>query len=151
MIPSDIPSLIPSLHPSNMGTMTPTPLKTPAKRCRQCRTYNDMFTINQAISLIEDQGAVCLCPDTWSGSKCPVEEDAPAIVIPAGTSVTLMCFTDGDLCIFECPQVLIHVESGARLFIEGQGSMTFTGGDVYSRVVVENGGYAHIEGVTFTE
>jgi hypothetical protein len=59
--------------------------------------------------------------------------------------------SSNETCVFGCPQVSIHVVSGGALTLVGNQAMEFTGGLVYSRMVIEADASVTINEVNFVK
>ena len=120
----------------------------------RCHTSNmTILTMNNTITGIKSVGRLCVCPGSYS-YVCPADSSLPALVIDKGQDVTLECVTSNssnETCIFGCPGVIVHVKSEGKLTLLGNGAMEFSGGQVYSRMVVDAGGIANLTGVSFRE
>jgi hypothetical protein len=110
-----------------------------------------------AVSLARGAGTICLCPSSFTPNDvdaCPEQGDeaTPSIYIAQGQDITIKCVSQlGAQCVFGCPSPVIRVGSGGSLTFLGGGNTLMTGGLLYSRIHVDNGGSATIDGVVFSE
>lgn len=113
--------------------------------------YSSLAELADAVAGAE-QGGFCMCPMAYMDDLCPT--DGPAVTIEDGQEIIISCSPLPGMaagCHFHCADTIFHVKSGANFTLWGQNTTLLTGGDLYSRVVVDAGGTAQIAYTHFYE
>jgi hypothetical protein len=149
--PGSIPSRTPiisavpssSFAPSQTPFATPRPTQPPSPQgapcsLQTCWTFDSMQ--NLAAAIMTDfwtQEKFCLCPFDFRSAEACTGVRVDTIFIENGRNVHVTCAsTELDSCLMGCSRLAFEIQRGSSLSLTG---ISFTGGRLFSRVLVSGG------------